>query len=865
MRKTAIFIFLVMVFLQARATHQRAGEITYKNVGGLTYEITILTYTYAPSPADRPKLVIKWGDGTSAELPRVVKEDLPNNIRRNVYTGQHTYPGLGEYKISVEDPNRNYGILNIPNSVNIPFFIESLLVISPFFAPNNSPELLLPPIDNGCVNIPYIHNPGAYDPDGDSLSYRLVTCRGANGLDILGYVLPNQVGPNIGSTITLNPLTGDFIWDSPKMEGEYNIAILIEEWRHGIRIGYVTRDMQIIIQACSNNPPVIQPVPDTCVVAGGVVDFDVTATDQDGNIITLTGTGGPIVMTDHPAEFNQPVTGAGMVTSHFHWETVCNHVRLSPYQVYFKAQDNSAQVNLVDIITTNIKVIGPPVPGLTAVPFGNTMRLSWKESPCTNAVGYRLYRRNGFFGYVPAYCETGVPAYTGYQKIADFSALTDTTYIDDNQGAGLINGEDYCYIVIAYYADGAESIASEEVCATLKRDLPIITHASVRTTDPANGSVFVSWAKPTELDSTQTPGPFKYFIYRLLPYNASPILLDSLNGLSDTIYVDSLLNTKDLQPGYKIGLLNNTVGNRFEVGKTQNASTVYLTLKPSDEKIILTWNFFVPWVNDSTTIYRYNPATLLFDSIGTSKTTLFVDSGLVNGNNYCYKVKVYGHYSDALITRPLINFSQESCSTPVDNVAPCPPKLGIKVFCEQNANYLTWNNPNHTCAGDVAGYNIYYSALSGGDYVLLSTSHSAEDTSYLHAGLNSIAGCYAVTAFDTVGNESVFSNVVCIDIDSCPGYHLPNVFTPNGDNHNDLFKPFPYTSVEKIKINIFNRWGISVFDTEDPDINWDGKDKNTNQLCSDGVYYYVCDVYEIRLQGITKRRLTGVVHLIGGK
>ena len=95
-----------------------------------------------------------------------------------------------------------------------------------------------------------------------------------------------------------------------------------------------------------------------------------------------------------------------------------------------------------------------------------------------------------------------------------------------------------------------------------------------------------------------------------------------------------------------------------------------------------------------------------------------------------------------------------------------------------------------------------------------------------------------------------------------PKPKLPNVFTPNGDGSNDLFHPFPFTSVERIDIQIFNRWGKLIFKTEDPQILWDGRNANSNQDAPDGVYYYVCDVYEKRLKGLTKRTLSGVVHLI---
>jgi hypothetical protein len=140
------------------ATHQRAGEITYRHISGLTYEVTITTYTFAPSAADRCELTINWGDGQSSVLSRTngpsgqtpagifcehTGENITLDIRLNIYTGVHTYAAPSTYRIWLEDPNRNLGIQNIPNSVDVPLYIETLLVINPFLGGNNSPVLLL--------------------------------------------------------------------------------------------------------------------------------------------------------------------------------------------------------------------------------------------------------------------------------------------------------------------------------------------------------------------------------------------------------------------------------------------------------------------------------------------------------------------------------------------------------------------------------------------------------------------------------------------------------------------------------------------------------------------------------------------------
>lgn len=66
---------------------------------------------------------------------------------------------------------------------------------------------------------------------------------------------------------------------------------------------------------------------------------------------------------------------------------------------------------------------------------------------------------------------------------------------------------------------------------------------------------------------------------------------------------------------------------------------------------------------------------------------------------------------------------------------------------------------------------------------------------------------------------------------------VPNVFTPNGDNSNDVFRLINFSGIKTLECVIFNRWGnvVRTFDT--PDFNWDGKDKSGNDATA-GTYFY---------------------------
>lgn len=65
---------------------------------------------------------------------------------------------------------------------------------------------------------------------------------------------------------------------------------------------------------------------------------------------------------------------------------------------------------------------------------------------------------------------------------------------------------------------------------------------------------------------------------------------------------------------------------------------------------------------------------------------------------------------------------------------------------------------------------------------------------------------------------------------------IPNIFTPNGDNINDLFE-IKSSKLTFYHILITNRWGEPVFQSSDPTIHWDGS--IDGKLASEGTYFYV--------------------------
>lgn len=848
-RAAGLILMFVICPLFALATHLRAGEITVErtNCTSLIFKITITVYTNTGSEIKFGEGLLDYGDGSTHTTPTIDNTivNVADKIGTVSYSVLHSYSGPGRYVISYLEPNRNGGIVNIFNSVETRFYIETVINIDPLIGCNNSPKLLVPPIDKACVGAAWVHNPGAFDPDGDSVSFEMTIPKKDKGQVVGNYRDPNNkefYGPDYGIAnedkdgppiFNINPITGTLIWDSPGRIGEFNIAFLIKEWRKisgtWVLMGYVVRDMQIIVDDCDNQRPELIVPADICVEAGTLITEDIFGFDPDSDsvkieafsqVFGLSPNGATIIPS--PAKFQKSSPSAHAKIK-FQWQTTCNHIKEQPYQVVFKITDNpppSKGARLVQFATWNITVVGPAPKWNSAavVPSTRNASLSWDPYVCQNATRMQVWRRVDEMPYTVPECVTGMPEFLGYTLI-NTVPITQSTYLDKN----LAIGAQYCYRLVAVFPapNGGESYLSLDTCLDpIKATAPIITNVSVDKTDVATGMITVKWVPPFELDPLQFPPPYEYQVLRSEGITGKiKQLIPHPGKLNVPTFQDQNLNTEGVVYNYRIIAFD---ANGFQLPDTADrASSVRLETRPQIAKIELTWFAAVPWSNrieaQSDTyqfrhlIYR-GPANAadnaleLIDSVDVNRAGFtYLDQGTFKGQAlkdteiYCYRVQTRGSYGNPDLPEPLFNFSQKICAQPNDTVPPCKPELKIVAkSCEDVlktmscgntlfSNTLTWNKPSDDCRNDVRSYNIYFADKIGNDFLLL--AENVLDTFFVDTKLtNSNARCYKVEAVDRSGNKSDLSEEFCFD--NCPYYELPNVFTPNGDGCNPLFSAF---------------------------------------------------------------------------
>lgn len=125
--------------------------------------------------------------------------------------------------------------------------------------------------------------------------------------------------------------------------------------------------------------------------------------------------------------------------------------------------------------------------------------------------------------------------------------------------------------------------------------------------------------------------------------------------------------------------------------------------------------------------------------------------------------------------------------------------------------------------------NGIFRLLLNKQYETILWSTGSQDTMILV----SKPGEYWVTAGNEFGCAS--SDTLQIEPVNCD-FKVPLVFTPNGDEHNPVFR-INYPFLKEFEIVLVDRWGKPVYRSDNPEFEWDGT--SSGKKCADGVYYWI--------------------------
>ena len=222
----------------------------------------------------------------------------------------------------------------------------------------------------------------------------------------------------------------------------------------------------------------------------------------------------------------------------------------------------------------------------------------------------------------------------------------------------------------------------------------------------------------------------------------------------------------------------------------------------NDKSVKLTWqrlqdtNFWQYRIYKHT---RFADTSMLpiqvFSSI--SDTTFMDENVKVDENSYCYEVRSANQCGINSLD------NTKSCSILLKGVS-SPLKHDINW-----TNYVYWQN-------GIKKYEIirkepFYAQL---DSVLTSTSFKQERYTDEKWNYDNGVYDYKIRAVEGVGGNNAFSESNTIELIQSPIVYVPNAYTPNSDNINDLWKAVP-VFVKDFNLKLYNRWGEKLWETND--------------------------------------------------
>ncbi|MGQ0829200.1 MAG: PKD domain-containing protein [Bacteroidota bacterium] len=859
LKKIILFISILLLSPPIEASHLIGGDFTYIYLGNNKYQITLQVFRDCSDTYDfdNPASIAVYESNGNLIVNHLIPLAFRNKVGANPPDPCFIPPpGIciekGIYIDTVLLPNsvfgydmvyqrccRNSSVLNIQNPSLTGTTITSHIPANNVASSNNSVQFVsLPPVFI-CVNTPFTYNFSATDSDGDSLVYNLCTPFDGgtfansrpnpptppsynNIVWTSGYTTTNPISSS--SAINFNSQTGQISF-TPNMIGQFAICVCVDEYRNGILLNTTRREIQLNSVPCGT----VASIPSQTIFCDGqTVNFQNTSTNSNSFFWNF---GDPNIITD-TSNLNAP--------SYTYADT-------GTYQVMLIALNNTYG-SCRDTAYTTFRVYPLLAPTI---------------QPST-----QCFDNNNFFFQVNG----------SYSSTANFNWNFGNHAIPNSSNVNNPNN-------VIFDTAGIHPISlivSQYGCSDT-------LHTTVNLIKPI-----------TDFDiSSQNCSGFTIH-FANYSYNASTYLWDFGDSkiLTDT---SSLYNPTYIYPDtglYQIRLI------AFQNGCSDTSIQtlhVYDTLRLFSPNTIPTqclnnnlFNFYANGLYNSSATFSWgfdSSATILTSSLENPQGIHFSKVGnhiirLVVSQNGCSRqradvVKVLPNPNASFSTNDTIGCEPLSTSFINTSIFPIPLHYnwlidGVNdttthpnhIFYNQGTysiqlvaidtngcsdtlkknNYITVNpkpqaialvnpvktdiiQPNITFYDNTQGTHSTFFNLGDESFETLPiVQHSYKDTGKYN---------WFLIVTNSFGCKDTIDGV--IEITETSQVYIPNSFTPNNDGLNDEFKPV-ISNYRSVTLQIYDRWGILIFNTNDIKKGWNGNFKNSDNRCQIDTYIYKLNV-----------------------
>ncbi|MBP6335902.1 MAG: T9SS type A sorting domain-containing protein [Bacteroidia bacterium] len=343
---------------KALASHAMGGQITYECISANQYKIKLTLFRDCSGIPLNSLLQIEITNSCGFLTPSSLSVNLVGNpqtistacqfgltvcdggfefgFQRHVYEGTLTLPGdCQDWTLSHTVINRNSVTTTVGTS-NDSLYIYSVINNTNSIC-NNSPNFSNSAAASFYLGYPTCYDHGAYDSEGDSLAFELTTPRTGPSIgDTVEYLSGYSVFNPIQSAqpITFSPSNGAMCFNPTFVENSI-FAVIISEFRNGVLIGKVERDIQLrtLLDPVINSTPVLSGIDGTSSFIMSAcpnipINFFIPAFDSNAT-------------EDIRIYWTQPISGATFVfdistvsnadTAYFSWTPTLSDVSTTPH------------------------------------------------------------------------------------------------------------------------------------------------------------------------------------------------------------------------------------------------------------------------------------------------------------------------------------------------------------------------------------------------------------------------------------------------------------------------------------------------------------------------------------------------------